>query len=129
MPAELLNHFVDTGGQWLPGQPDLYSSYNEETFTGANGRDLRLLETARSGSVLLSPVGGALTSYRDAEVYLTIVFTDGTSTYLSAPLHTPIRVNKVRTLRLFLLITIGNAGCTSITWRAFVNAHCIYERI
>jgi hypothetical protein len=129
MPLEWLNHFIDTGGQWLPGQPAFYQSSNQETFPDANGRDIRLHETARSGSVLLSPVGGALTSYGDAEVYLTIIFADGTSRYLSAPLRTPIRVNNVRTLQLFLLVPIGNVGCTSVTWRTLVNAHCIYERL
>jgi hypothetical protein len=129
MALEWLNHFVDTGGQWLPGQPDFFQSYAEENFTGTKGRDLRLHETARSGSVLLSPVGGALTAYGDAEVFLTLIFADMTSRYLSAPLTTPIRVNDVRTLRLNLLITVGNPGCNSITWRTLVNAHCVYERM
>jgi len=35
----------------------------------------------------------------------------------------------VRKLRLSLLFTIGNAACTSVDWTAYVNAHCIFERL
>lgn len=129
MALEWLNHFVDQGGTWAPGQPEYLSSYQEVNFTAPAGRDLRIHETARSGSVLLSPVGGALTSYGDAEVFLTVTFADGRQEYRSAPTATPIRIDGVRTLRLTLLITIGNAGCSSINWRALVNGHCIFERL
>lgn len=127
MAREWLNHFVDIGGQWTPGQPEHIVSSAEVSFPGTNGRDIRLHETARSGSVLLSPVGGALSSYGDAEVFLTIIFADLHEEYRSAPLTTTIEIKKVRTLRLNLLIPIGNAGCTSITYRTLVNAHCVYE--
>ena len=127
MARELLNHFVDTGGQWTSGQLEYFISSNDENF-GANGRDIKIHETARSGSVVLSPVGGSLSSYGDAEVFLTILYADGSSEYLSAPLTTTIEFKKVVTLRLNFLFVIGNTGCQSVTWRAMVNAHCIYER-
>jgi hypothetical protein len=38
-------------------------------------------------------------------------------------------VDKVRTLRLSVLIPIRNAACTSVNYTAFVNAHCIFERL
>jgi hypothetical protein len=129
MALEWLNHFVDQGGEWTPGQADYLSSSAEVNFTATGGRDIRVHETARSGSVLLSATGGALMGYGDAEVFLTIFYADGRQEYRSAPLSTPVPIDSVRTLRLTLLITIGNAGSTSIKWRAFVNAHCIYERL
>jgi hypothetical protein len=131
---EWLNHYVPLSGQWTAGDPMVLESWNEVSFSAAAGRDLRIHETERSGSVLLSPVGGPLMGYGDAEVFLTVIFANppggpGGSEYRSAPLHTPIRVDNVRTLRLSLLIPIGNAACTSVYYTAFVNAHCIFERL
>jgi hypothetical protein len=126
---EWLNHFVPLSGQWTAGQPEILESSNQVSFTAAAGRDLRIHETDRSGSVLLSPVGGPLMGYGDAEVFLTVIFASGGQEYRSAPIHTPIRVDGVRTLRLSLLIPIGNAACTSVYYTAYVNAHCIFERL
>lgn len=131
---EWLNHFVSLSGQWTAGQPEHLESSNQVSFTAAAGRDLRIYETDRSGSVLLSPVGGPLMGYGDAEVFLTVIFAPppagpGGQEYRSAPLHTPIRVNNVGTLRLSLLIPIGNAACSSVNYTAYVNAHCIFERL
>ena len=131
MALEWLNHFVDQFGQWSAGQPMYFSSSNDITFTASSGRDLRLHETSRSGSVLLSPQGGDLIGYGDAEVFLTISFADTNkpSEYRSAPLSTPIEVDGVRNLRLTLLVPIGNPGCTSVQYMALVNGHCIFERL
>lgn len=131
MALEWLNHFVDQSGQWSTGQPMHLESSNDITFTAAGGRDLRLHETSRSGSVLLSPQGGELIGYGDAEVYLTITFADTSkpSQYRSAPLSTPIEVDGVRNLRLSLLIPIGNPGCSSVQYMAIVNGHCVFERL
>jgi hypothetical protein len=129
MALEWLNHFVPVSGQWTAGQPMFLESSNEVSFTAAAGRDLRIHESSRSGSVLLLPVGGALIAYGDAEVFLTIVFAAGGYEYRSAPLNTPILVEGVRTLRLSLLIPIGNPGCTSVNYTAYVNGHCIFERL
>jgi hypothetical protein len=128
---EWLNHYVPVSGQWTAGQPMVLESSNQVSFTAAAGRDLRFHETDRSGSVLLSPFGGPLMGYGDAEVFLTIIFATppGGQEYRSAPLHTPIRVDSVQTLRLSVLIPIGNAACTSVDYTAFVNAHCIFERL
>jgi hypothetical protein len=139
MPLEWLNHHIADGGVWqsgqFPPQPSYYQTFSQVTFPDANGRNLRIHETARSGSVLLTPVGGTLASYGDAEVYLNIIFANGATGYRSAPITRPIEESNVRTLQLFLLITIGNeppgaaSPLASITWRAYVNAHCIFERL
>jgi hypothetical protein len=131
MALEWLNHFVAQSGQWMPGQPEWLESSKEVNFTATGGRDIRVHETARSGSVLLSPEGGDLTSYGDAEVFLTIIYAAGgqPQEHRSAPTKTPMQIDGVRTLRLSLLVPIGNAGCTTIRWTTFVNGHCIFERL
>ena len=129
MALEWLNHFVYQSGQWTAGQPMHLESFVEQQFTAPAGRDLQIHESARSGSVLLSPVGGPLIGYGDAEVFLTVVFAAGGQEHRSAPLTTPVRVDGVRTLRLSLLVPIGNAGCTSVDYTAMVNAHCVFERL
>jgi hypothetical protein len=126
---EWLNHYVPVSGYWQPGQPHVLESSNQVAFTAAAGRDLRIHETDRSGSVLLSPVGADLVGYGDAEVFLTITYAAGGFEYLSAPLHTPFQVKGVKTLQLTILIPIGNNACTSVGYTAFVNAHCIFERL
>lgn len=126
---EWLNHFVYQAGQWTAGQPMSLESWNEVSFTATSGRDLRIHETARSGSVTLSPQGGPIEAFGDAEVYLTAYFAAGGFEYRSAPITSPIRIDGVRTLRLSLLVPVGNAGCQSVNYMAIVNAHCIFERI
>ena len=131
MALEWLNHYIDQSGQWSTGQAMHLESSNDITFTATGGRDLRIHEMSRSGSVLLSPQGGELVGYGDAEVFLTISFADTSkpSQFRSAPLATPIEVEGVRNLRLSLLIPIGNPGCTSVQYKALVNAHCVFERL
>ena len=131
MSLEWLNHHVYQSGQWSAGQPMHLESWNDITFSAANGRDLRLHETSRSGSVLLSPQGGELIGYGDAEVFLTVSFADTSKPfqYRSAPLHKPIEVEGVQNLRLSLLFPIGNPGCSSVEYMAVVNGHCIFERL
>jgi hypothetical protein len=128
MAREWLNHFVYQSGQWTAGQSMSLESWKDVSL-GAAGRDLRIHETARSGSVTLSPTGGSLVAYGDAEVFLTAYFAAGGYEHRSAPISTPIRIDDVQTLRLSLLIPIGNAGCPSVHYMAIVNAHCIFERI
>lgn len=129
MAREWLNHFVYQAGQWTAGQPMSLESWREEAFTAAGGRDLRIHETARSGSLTLSPTGGSLAAFGDAEVYLTAYFAAGGFEHRSAPISTPIRIDGVRALRLSILIPVGNPGCQSVNYMAIVNAHCIFERI
>ena len=129
MALEWLNHYVPVSGQWLPGQPLVLESWNEVAFTQPGGRNLRIHETSRSGSVLLSGAGGPLLGYGDAEVYLTVAYAAGGFEYRSAPLHTPIQVQGVSNLRLSVLVPVGNSACTSVDYTAFVNAHCIFERL
>ena len=121
-----LNHFVDKEGKWVSGQPDYFKSSKSGDIGGKN---VRLYETSVGGSVLLSPSNKTLTSYGIAEVYLKIFFSTGQWCYLSAPLRTPIDLQDVKEIELNLLITVGNPACDEITYRAFVNGHCVYELI
>jgi len=126
MAKELLNHFLDAQGQWVPGQPQHLKA---QKAVNLNGKSVRIHETARSGAALLSAAGAPLIAYGDAEVYLKINFTNGGFEYLSAPLRTSIDFAGVGELELNILYVVGNAACTNVRYRAFFNAHCIFERI
>jgi hypothetical protein len=126
MATQWLNHFVDLRGVWVAGQPEEHQSSEVVTIGGGN---VRIHESDRSGSVVMAPAGSTLASYGDPEVFLRVTHRDGAWEYLSAPLHTPVEVANVETLELWVLFWIGQAGCPSVTYRAFVNAHCVYERI
>lgn len=89
MSKQWINHSVDVSGEWLNGQIDTFDSEQVVDLKGAN---IHLYETSKSGIVLLSPVGGALVSYGDSEVYLRITYTNGNWEYRSAPLATPVEV-------------------------------------
>ena len=65
----------------------------------------------------------------DAEVFVIVVFATGEEEELSGPLHTPIRVDGVTTLRLNMRILIGNEALPSIDHIAVASAHCIFERL
>ena len=124
---EWLNDSVSTAAI-----PMFLDSSEEVSFTATEGRDIRIHEIDRSGSVLLSSVDRdprPLMGYGDAEVFLTIGFATGLEEDLSGPLHTPIRVDGVSTLRLNLRIAIGNDALTSIDYMVLVSAHCIFERL
>lgn len=129
---EWLNESVRTWGRWTAAQSMDLEFSDEVSFTATEGRDICIHETDRSGSVLLSSVDAdprPLMGYGDPEVFLTIVFATGLEEELSAPLHTPIRVDGVSTLRLNLRILIGHEALTSIDYAVWVNAHCIFERL
>jgi hypothetical protein len=125
MAKELLNLYLDTQGQWLPGQP---AEVKSQKAVNLNGADLRVHETSRSGAALLSGAGAPLLGYGDAEVYLKITYANGVSEYLSAPVGTPIEFTGVNELELNILYVVGNPACTGVRYRAFFNAHCIFER-
>ena len=126
MAKELLNHYLDVEGEWKRGQPEYLKASKSVTLNGAG---LRVHETARSGMAVLSPADERLTSYGDAEVYLKIIYTNGGSEYLSAPLGTTIEFSNVQELEINILYLVGNVACGSIFYRAMFNAHCIYERM
>jgi hypothetical protein len=126
MAKELLNHFLDVQGHWQPGQPEHLKAQRSVSL---GGRGVRIHETARSGTALLSPAGAPLVAYGDAEVYLKISYARGGFEYLSAPVHTPIDFAGVSDLELNILYVVGNAACASVRYRALFNAHCIFERI
>jgi len=56
-------------------------------------------------------------------------FSDGQSEYLPAPLGTPIELSDVGRLELALQFLIANAAAARVSYRAIVNAHCVYERL
>lgn len=126
MGKKWINHYVYLLGEWVNGQPESITSSEGVNLGGVN---VRLWETSRSGSVLLSPVDGMLASYGDPEVYLTITYTDDTWEYLSAPLTTPVDLVSVASIELSVLFWVGNTGCSKVAYRAMVNAHCVYEQI
>ncbi|MFW9803389.1 MAG: hypothetical protein ACFFFC_12085 [Candidatus Thorarchaeota archaeon] len=126
MGREWINLYVDQKGTWQQGQPYHYKSAEEKKFDGVK---VRIHETSVGGAVLLSSADGNLTSYGIAEVYLKIFFKSEEWRYLSAPLSTPIDLTDVTNIELNILIPIGNANCTKITYCAYVNAHCVYELI
>jgi len=126
MAREWLNHHANLEGQWQQGQPEFVKSSNKVTLGGVS---VRIYETAASGAVILSPVGTPLSSYGGAEVYLKVVFSNRRSKLLSAPLGTPIELEHVESLELNLLCPVGNAAATSVSYRALVNGHCIYETL
>lgn len=117
MGREWLNVFIDQGGnasasQWV----------KKSDIAQLNAKAIRIFESDRSGSVIMSHNG--LSSYGDSEVYLKINFQNGSSRYLSAPLHTPVEVLDVASLELNIIFLVGPAGTP---YRALVNAHCVYE--
>lgn len=117
MATEWLNVFVDQSGsspasQWITATD----------VVRVNGATLRLWESDRSGSVTISR--NDVDAYGDAEVYLTIAYQNGTSRFLSAPLHTAVDVYGVESLTLTILFLTGPSGTS---YRALVNGHCVYE--
>ncbi len=117
MAKEWLNLYTDQSGiSPAAGTVTVTESIN------VLGRAITLLETDHSGSVIVEREG--IASYGDPEVYLNIIYTDGSSKYFSAPLHTSFEVESVRTLQLCVVFLTGPAGTP---YRALVNAHCIFE--
>jgi hypothetical protein len=117
MARQWLNVFIDQGGsapasQWVKASD----------IASLNAKAIRIFESDRSGSVIMTHNG--LSSYGDSEVYLKINFQDGSFRYLSAPLHTPVEVLDVASLELNILFLVGPPGTS---YRALVNAHCVYE--
>ncbi|MGC1954110.1 MAG: hypothetical protein WA970_16365 [Gammaproteobacteria bacterium] len=129
---EWLNESAYRSGRWTAAIPYVIEQSDEVSFTATEGRDICIHEIDRSGSVLLSsvePDPRPLMGYGDAEVFLTIFFATGLQEDLSGPLHTPIRVDGVSTLRLNLRILIGHEALDSIDYHVVVSAHCIFERL
>ena len=119
MARDWLNVFIDQTGaspatEWVKASD----------IAQLNGQSIRIFESDRSGGVVISHSG--ISSYGDAEVYLKINLQSGTSRYLSAPLHAPVEVLNVASLELNILFLVGPSGTT---YRALVNAHCVYEAL
>ncbi len=117
MSRQWLNVFVDQAGQ-SPATQWVKAS----DVAQLGGQSIRILESDRSGAVTMEH--RQLETYGDAEVYLKVNYQNGTSRYLSAPLHTPVEALDVDSLELDILFLVGPQGTP---YRALVNAHCVYE--
>ena len=129
---EWLNESVYRWGRWTAAVPFAIHQWGEASFSATDGRDICIHEIDRSGSVLLSTVDPdprPLVANGDAEVFVTVVFATGEEEELSGPLHTPIRVDGVTTLRLNVRILVGNEALPSIDYIVVASAHCIFERL
>jgi hypothetical protein len=125
MAKDWINHFIVESGSWSPGQAFASESFAQATF--AAPARLRIYESARSGFVMLSGSGGHC--YGEPEVYLKINFAGSPYRYLSAPLNTDIEVADVSSLQLYILYSRANLDASVTQYRAYVNAHCVYEVI
>lgn len=119
MATEWLNVFVDQTAnspatQWVDASDAVQ----------VGNRTVRLFESDRSGAVVMN--NGGIATIGDSEVYLKINFSNGTSRFLSAPLHTPVDIPNVASLEVHILFLTGPAGTP---YRALVNGHCVYQII
>ena len=80
MATQWLNVFMDQGGT-APNPPQVKLA----DVVHMNGKKIRILESDRSGAVILTQNG--LSWYGDAEVYLKINFRNGTSGTLGSAPH------------------------------------------
>ena len=71
MPPTWLNLYTSASGVWLPGQDD-FLEIGVDQAINPSGSNVRLYETARSGYVTLSPIGGQIAVGGDAEVLVCI---------------------------------------------------------
>jgi hypothetical protein len=130
-PAEQLHLCLDREGEWLPGQP---AHLKAQSIVALGGRNVRIHEAECSGAALLSgtssPILGAkpVVGTGEAELYLKIVFAGGGFEYLATPLRAPREFHGVRELELAILCVVGHQACTAVRYRAFFDAHCLFER-
>lgn len=123
MAKTWINHFIAENGTWTPAQPVARESAAQANFT--TPATVRLYETARSGFVLFGAETGF--SCGEPEVYLKINLSTGGYRYLSAPLGSSLDVENVSSLQLYILYSVAAPGATSVPYRAWINAHCVYE--
>lgn len=126
MAKELLNHFINTQGNWQTGQ---MMSVESLKAVNIGNRDVRIHETSRSGGVTLSATGGPLMGYGDPEVFVKITYASAATEYLSAPLRTPLEFKAVAKLELGIAYAVGNHGVSRVAYAVCINAHCIFEKI
>jgi hypothetical protein len=128
MSAEVLNTFINYPGSWNPSFPTTIS--NEVVRTISPARAVRLHSTAVSGGVALvnlSSGGQPITLSGGPEVYVKILFSNNTFTYLSAPLSSAVDYADVSELTVGISAIIANPACTDVSYQATINAHLIYE--
>jgi|SRR5690242_9794169 len=109
MSAEVLNTFINYPGSWNPSFPTTIS--NEVVRTISPARAVRLHSTAVSGGVALvnlSSGGQPITLSGGPEVYVKILFSNNTFTYLSAPLSSAVDYADVSELTVGISAIIAN---------------------
>ena len=124
MAKKCFCHKIDLNGVSERGEPAFIKS-NETIYL--DDADVRVHETGVGGAVILVPDRGELSSYSVSEVYLRVIYADGTVERLMAPIGTPIDLKSVNKIRLNLLAPVGNPAARRVTYRGHASAHCIYE--
>ena len=126
MAKERLDLHLDREGEWLPGQPAHLKSHKAVSL---GGRDVRILETECSGAALLSAAGAPVLGEGEADLYVKLTYASGAFEYLETPLRAPREFKRVRELELSILCVVGHEAWTRVSYRAFFNAHCVFETL
>jgi len=129
MAKERLDLHLDRTGEWLPGQPGHLKSSKAVRLGGAG---LRIVAAECSGATLISGAGSPILGLRppivgssDAELYVKLTYAGGGFEYVPAP----VEFKAVDALELSILCVVGHQACTSVHYRAFFSAHCVFERL
>jgi hypothetical protein len=143
MSKRCLNHYVTTPGTWTEGQSDLVDTSASIDF--GSPIDVVIHETAHSGHVLLTrsgessqhhPGGVNITVHSgpttivvtDTQIYLNLIFGDGHTQFVSAPLTTSLEFPNVKTIELHFVFCVGPPGWKKSDYKCIVNAHVIFEQ-
>jgi hypothetical protein len=130
--AEALHLCLDREGEWLQGEPAHLKSHKAVAL---RGRGVRILSADCTGAALLSGTAAPLLNAApvvgtcDAELYLKLTFASGGFEYLATPVRAPAEFRDVRELELSIHCVVGHQACTAVRYRAFFNAHCLFERL
>lgn len=139
-----INVWIDKFGD---GSGQSYLIFSKQLdFARASGETVTIQETAQSGSVIIEtfteparpdevattitqagPVPQSVTSYGDAEVYLSIR-QGRTARFLSGPVHTPLKIKNVNSMSLIILapLPVPLKG-TKFIYRTNLNGHCTFQ--
>jgi hypothetical protein len=130
---ERLDLHLDRAGEWLSGQPTHLKSSKAVRLGGAG---LRIVAAECSGATLISGAGSPILGLRppivgssDAELYVKLTYAGGGFEYVPAPVTAPLEFKAVDELELSILCVVGHQACTSVHYRAFFSAHCVFERL
>jgi hypothetical protein len=147
MSKQCLSHFHIESGTWIEkdGLPYI------DTSKSVDLKPLNTVvihEVAHSGHVLVTRSGESSSSHShggghksgatvhsgpttlvltDTQIYVSVIYLDESSTFLSAPLRTPVEFSDVLRLELHFVFMIGPPGWKKSEWASLVNAHLVYE--